>query len=366
MAYHDYEDLRGQARGRWGHILAALAPELAEALERAPRHVPCPMHGGQDGFRLFKDYEDNGGAMCNTCGSFPSGFRVLQWLKGWDFPEVLAAVAELLGGGLPEVQPSNRKGNGDKPGNQKDDGKIRQRLRRTWRDAVDLQDERAKPARLYLARRGISAAVYNTLRCKCHPNLVYWENGQGEVGRFPALLFLMSDPHGQAVTLHRTYLTPEGFKAPVENPKKTMPYPSDRQLTGAAVRLGEPVDRTLGIAEGIETSLAVREATGQVCWAATSATLLEKVLLPVGVRQVVVWADNDMEKNGRKPGQVAALRLAERLIKEGRKVKVQIPPGRPPEKKSWDWNDVLLHQGLAGFPKVGWFARAKERVSGAM
>jgi phage/plasmid primase-like uncharacterized protein len=362
MAYHDYEEIRAQARGRWGHILAALAPELAEALERAPRHVPCPVHGGRDGFRLYKDYEDNGGAICNTCGSFPSGFRVLQWLKGWDFPEVLAALAELMGGGLPEVRPSIRPGNGDKSGNRQDDGKIRRSLRRTWMEAVDLHNELAKPGRFYLARRGISAAVYNTLRCKCHPNLVYWEKDQGEAGRYPALLFLLSDPHGQVVTLHRTYLTSEGFKAPVENPKKTMPYPSDRQLTGAAVRLGEPIDRTLGIAEGIETALAVREATGQVCWAATSAALLEKVLLPVGVRRVVVWADNDLKKAGQK----AALRLAERLVKEGRKVKVQIPPGLPPENKSWDWNDVLLHQGLAGFPKTGWFGRVKERLSGAM
>jgi putative DNA primase/helicase len=362
MAYRDYEDIRAQARGRWGHILAALAPELTEALEKAPRHVPCPVHGGHDGLRLFKDYEENGGAMCNTCGSFPSGFRVLQWLKGWDFPEVLAAVSELLGGGLPEVRPNIRNGTGNKPGHGQDDGKIRQRLQRTWRDAVPLQDERGKPARLYLVRRGISAAVYNTLPCKCHPNLVYWENGKREVGRYPALLFLMSDPHGQAVTLHRTYLTPEGFKAPVENPKKTMPYPSNRELTGAVVRLGEPLDRTLGIAEGIETSLSVREATGQVCWAATSAALLEKVLLPVGVRQVVIWADNDLKKAGQK----AALRLAERLIKEGRKVKVQIPPGLPPDMKSWDWNDVLLTQGLAGFPKVGWFGRMKEAVSGAI
>jgi putative DNA primase/helicase len=363
MAYRNYEDIRAQARGRWGHILMALAPaELQGALELAPRHVPCPLHGGQDGFRLFKDYEDNGGGMCNTCGSYPSGFRLLQWLKGWDFPEVLAAVSEVLGGGLPEVRPSAVNGTGKGTKDAKDDPKIRRQLRETWREAVPLQDELAKPARLYLARRGITAAILNTLRCRCHPKLGYWEQGRGKVGSYPALIFPICDPHGQPVTLHRTYLTPEGFKAPVENPKKTMSYPSDRILTGAAVRLGEPEDRTLGVAEGIETALAVREATGQVCWAATSAALLEKVLLPVGVRQVVIWADNDQKKAGQK----AALRLAERLVREGRKVKVQIPPGCPPDKKSLDWNDVLLHQGLSGFPKVGWFARGQERASGAM
>jgi hypothetical protein len=60
-------------------------------------------------------------------------------------------------------------------------------------------------------------------------------------------------------------LTLEGFKAPVENPKKTMTYPSFRKLTGALARLGEPANGTIGLAEGIETAMAVREATGQVC-----------------------------------------------------------------------------------------------------
>jgi len=100
MPYYNYEALREQARGYWPHIHLSLAPQLEEALGKAPRHVSCPVHGGRDGFRLFKDHTENGGAMCNTCGSFPSGFRVLQWLQGWDFPQTLGAVAEVLGGSL--------------------------------------------------------------------------------------------------------------------------------------------------------------------------------------------------------------------------------------------------------------------------
>jgi hypothetical protein len=157
---------------------------------------------------------------------------------------------------------------------------------------------------------------------------------------------MLCDHEGNAITIHRTYLTLEGFKAPVDNPKKTMSYPSFRKLTGALARLGDPENGTIGLAEGIETALAVREATGQVCWAATSAALMEAAVLPQSIRRVVVWADNDQLKAGQK----AALKLAIRLKEEGRKVKVHIPE-RPLEKKSWDWNDVLVHQGLGGFPK---------------
>lgn len=356
MAYYDYEAIRAQARGRWDYLLATLAPEMEEALERAPRHVPCPVHGGIDGFRLHKDYEDNGGGVCNTCGSFPSGFRLLQWLKGWDFPQTLEAVVELINGGIPEVWPVRRV-NGNGNGKAHDDEKIRQRLRRTWEEAVALQDSWAKPARLYLERRGISPTTFYMIGCKCHPHLAYWEQGKGEVGKFPTLLSPLWDPQGLAVTLHRTYLTPDGFKAPVENPKKIMPYPSDRKLAGALVRLGQP-NGTLGLAEGIETALAVQEATGMVCWAATSAVLLEAAVLPHFLRRVVVWADNDRNS----AGQMAALRLAARLVKEGRKIKVEIPPDRPAEMKSWDWNDVLANQGPGGFPGVGRLSRMKKAL----
>ncbi|MBM4289702.1 MAG: hypothetical protein FJ135_16440 [Deltaproteobacteria bacterium] len=73
------------------------------------------------------------------------------------------------------------------------------------------------------------------------------------------------------------------------------------------------------------------------CWATTSACLLEKVKLPPVARRVTVWADNDESKTGLK----AAARLAERLVKEGRRVRIKIPQ-RPAGKKSWDWADVLL------------------------
>ncbi|MBW2135795.1 MAG: hypothetical protein JRG72_11325 [Deltaproteobacteria bacterium] len=82
MAYHDYDTIREQARGRWSRILLTLAPELETAVQKAPRHVPCPVHGGKDGFRLFGDWEETGGGICNTCGNFPSGFREMTTGSG--------------------------------------------------------------------------------------------------------------------------------------------------------------------------------------------------------------------------------------------------------------------------------------------
>ena len=90
--------VRAAARGRWLMLLLALAPELDEALAKPGRHVSCPVHGGRDGFRLFKDVDTSGGGICNTCGASPDGFSLLQWLKGWNFPQALVAVGAALGG----------------------------------------------------------------------------------------------------------------------------------------------------------------------------------------------------------------------------------------------------------------------------
>ncbi|CAI8817436.1 primase-helicase zinc-binding domain-containing protein [Methylocaldum szegediense] len=75
-------DVRNAARGAWVAILGDLAPELEAALARPGRHVPCPVHGGRDGFRLYPDAEKTGGGICNTCGAYPDGFSLLMWLKG--------------------------------------------------------------------------------------------------------------------------------------------------------------------------------------------------------------------------------------------------------------------------------------------
>ena len=47
------------AKGHWREIFGALAPQLNEAVDRAPNHVSCPVHGGTDGFRLFPQSDQN-------------------------------------------------------------------------------------------------------------------------------------------------------------------------------------------------------------------------------------------------------------------------------------------------------------------
>jgi len=156
------------------------------------------------------------------------------------------------------------------------------------------------------------------------------------------------------VTIHRTYLTQDGKKAPVDSPKKLMSYPKDRKIIGGAIRLVDP-GPVLAIAEGLETALAVLEGTGLPVWCAVNALLLENFVPPPGVERVVVFADKDRptDQHPSGHGQEAAKRLVQRLWEMGIKASAIVPAGSiPPGQKSLDWLDILNRDGKAGFPTL--------------
>ena len=199
-------------------------------------------------------------------------------------------------------------------------------LNRVWQQSLAPTDPRAGPLRAYLSRRGLSGARLDGEVVRFHPALGYWQhNGHDEaelIGRFPAMVALVTGADGMPVTVHRTYLTADGRKAPVAEPKKLMGYPGHR-LVGGAIRLSAP-GPVLGVAEGIETALAVHLRTGMPVWSAVSAGLLARLEPPAGTSLVVVWADRD--RSGA--GEAAALALRERLLGEGSRWRCTYRRGR--------------------------------------
>jgi len=337
--------VREAVRGRWVPVLQALAPELDAALVKPGRHVSCPVHGGRDGFRLFKDVETSGGGICNTCGAFPDGFSLLQWLKGWRFPQALEAVDAVLGGvALPNpalpVKAAPRK-----PAS--DDAQIHRRLDETWAQSKQWQDALSQPLRDYLAHRGLGLGVLQGVEAiRFHPGLRHHDEDGHYGGTFPVMLAQVSDAQGKPVTLHRTYLTQAGRKAPVENPKRMMPVPSDQPVLGGAIRMGT-AGPVIDLAEGIETALAVRQATGLAVWSAVSATLLAGFEPPPRTENVRIWCDLDR----KGVGEEAAHKLAERLAERGISTDLLIPPeAMLRDGKGVDWLDVLNECGPAAFP----------------
>jgi putative DNA primase/helicase len=171
----------------------------------------------------------------------------------------------------------------------------------------------------YLLSRGIEIVPPSI---RHHPNLRH--SGTGLY--LPAMVACVQAVDGQFVALHRTFLSPAGKgKAAVSEPKMML-----GPCSGGAVRLA-PIQAELLLGEGVETTLAVMQATGLPGWACLSTSGLQSVHFPEAVKGVVILEDND------DPGRRAAATLADRLTREGRKVRI----ARPPEGLK-DFNDVLL------------------------
>ena len=155
---------------------------------------------------------------------------------------------------------------------------------------------------------------------------------QPAVSYHPAMLAMVTDATGKPATIHKTYITADGRKAPVEKPRM---FCAANVPPGGAVRLTPPAP-ILGIAEGIETAFAAMKMFGIPTWSALNAGGVEKFDPPADIQRLIIFGDND--ENGR--GQRAAYTLAARL--SGR-VEVEI---RMPEQSGTDWNDALLERGL--------------------
>lgn len=359
-----WSEVREMARGRWGSILPGLASALGPACDhQGKRHVPCPVHGGKDGYRVFKDFAETGRSICNTCGNFHDGFATLQWVNGWTARESLEEVYEFLTDKkLPAFSPSMATSTERAPIRRAlvpvavskphaDNEQLKKSLNKTWQSTLSLADPKAEPARLYLARRGLSIPQLSAVRF--HPNLAY-HNGEEVTGFHPALIAMVQAPDGTPVTLHRTYLDASGNKAAVESVKKMMSYPDDRQVLGSSIRLAK-VDTILGVAEGLETALAAMEATGIPVWPTVNARMLEYFTPPPSVQTLIVFADKDRpsKQHPRGHGQEASLRLVKRMWELGIKASAITPKGEIPEgDKSIDWLDVFVREGVSGFPSL--------------
>lgn len=182
--------VRDCARGQWICILGRLAPFLEAALARAGRHVPCPVHGGRDGFRVFRDVNETGGGICNTCGAFGDGFSLLMWANSWSFRAALEAVACDLrldpGGSWTKPKPKERRLASATHAHTRDPVSAEQALRRLWEQTIELEAQDAEPLRRYLLRRGIEALPDPGV-VRFHPALGYFED-RVRKGTFPAMV----------------------------------------------------------------------------------------------------------------------------------------------------------------------------------
>jgi hypothetical protein len=148
----------------------------------------------------------------------------------------------------------------------------------------------------------------------------------------PAMLALMTHPlTGRPSGTHVTYLHPSGTgKADGDRPKIMLGRAGViRLVPDAEVTMG------LGLAEGIETALAVMQRSGwQPVWAASSAGAIGRFPVLPGIEALTIFADAD------GPGMEAARACCRAWAEAGRDARLVAPP-------AGDWDDALPHRRAA-------------------
>jgi len=185
------------------------------------------------------------------------------------------------------------------------------------------QPAEVTPVETYLRSRRIECFATPALRF--HAGLKHLSGGL-----WPAMVALVTHGEtGSPIAIHRTFLARDGQgKAPVDPPKMML-----GPCRGGVVRLAEP-GGVLMVGEGIETCLAVMQATGNPAWAALSTSGLRSLDLPRDARDVIVLADGD------QAGESAAQECAKRWQREGRRARIARPP------RGMDFNDLLKARNL--------------------
>ena len=224
----------------------------------------------------------------------------------------------------------------------------RGRYQRMMQEALPI--DACDPVACYLHARGLRLPTFPfVLR---HAPALSYRHADDSRTHHPAMLAAVQGPDGRLVSIHRTYLTAEGAKANVPEPKKLMPAIAEGATTGAAIRLHPVQDDRLIVAEGIETALALHMLTGRPAWACVSAPGLASVILPPQAREIIIGTDLDRSAAGEE----AARTLRERLRAEGRSVNIIMPSKAHLERlaacngsvpKTCDWADVLMMGGAA-------------------
>jgi putative DNA primase/helicase len=303
-------ELADRCKDRWPNILMQLGLLSGAALKGIDS--PCPVCGGRDRFR-FSD-RGYGRWFCRGCGYGGDGVRLIMAIKGVDFLEA-ARLVESVVGKAPQCTAHSSGA-----------GKTKDALK-SWRNASPFT--RGSAADFYLRSRAIELTGNEALSLRSHPSLWHWPSQVS----WSAMVALVRLADGTEITVHQTFLTPDGRKAPLGD--KVRLFPAGVAPEGGGVWFGEAdTAREFIVAEGLESLLsALRIFGASAGCAALSAGGIRRLILPPQARRVRVFADHDPLGQGLG----AAREAWQRWRTEGRDVAVSLA-----EQVGWDANDVLI------------------------
>jgi putative DNA primase/helicase len=318
----------------------------------------CPVCGGHDRF-TYDNKRGRGDWVCRKCNNghekAGDGFELICKSANITFRELMV---ELEGGTLAEArQHAHRIPNAPSPSTARkaDPAWAQKRLDSMWERAVTVGTDGLVPTYLRCRVPGLNVAPSPALRL----GMLEYRHEKKVLGQWPGILARFTLPDGRLGTLHRTFLERgKPSKATiVSNDGEILPAKLNdvtaHKLNGGAVRLMDPVDGEIGVAEGLETAYAAHMQFGVPVWYCLNRILLADFVVPegLGIRVVHVFADFDAvdPRTKKSPGMDAALILSKRLRTDGFTVIVHRP-----KKRETDFADEwLASQASAEMPMVG-------------
>lgn len=284
---------------------------------------PCPVCGGNDRF-TYDNRRGRGDWICRQCskGKAMAGdglqlitrvsriglYRLMRELDGGAAPRSVCRAVEV-------VAPT--------PKRKASPEFVAQRLNSRWNAAKRLSAD--DPAMCYLGARvpGLDALPSPALRL----GMLEYRHEKKVIGSWPGILARFELPDGRLGTLHRTFLERRSpAKACIVTAAGEVLDPKLNDMTlnplaGGAVRLMEPVNGEIGVAEGLETAYAARMLSGVPMWYCLNVGLLRQFVVPdgLGIRVVHIFVDfDDVDpKTGQSVGVAGGIELARRLRAEG-------------------------------------------------
>ncbi|MFL9894023.1 MULTISPECIES: DUF7146 domain-containing protein [Paraburkholderia] len=291
----------------------------------------CPVCGGDDRF-TYDNKRGRGDWVCRKCdnGRAMAGDG-LQLITRLNSIGLYRLMRQLDGGPAPRALNRALVAKAPSPKRKPDATFIANRLSSMWDSAKPVSS--GDLAMRYLGARvpGLRMASSPALRL----GMLEYRHEKKRIGSWPGILARFELPDGRLGTLHRTFLersTPAKARIVsadgeiLDNKLNDMTL---NPLRGGAVRMMEPVDGEIGVAEGLETACAAYMESGVPMWYCLNIGLLRQFVVPdgLGIRVVHVFVDfDDIDpKTGKSTGVAGGLELAKRLKAEGFTVFVHRP-----------------------------------------
>lgn len=307
----------------------------------------CPFHG--ESRPSFHCEDRKGRYHCFGCGAAGNHFKFFMELDGVSFPRAVEMVASLAGVNLPgrDETEAERQARQKRAADRKrrdelkaaDEAKAKSEKLETvkgiWHSAVPIVGTLAE---VYLNGRSIERDDIGDVPW---PPSIRFHAGLMHAGtKHPALIGGVQAVDRKLVAIWRIFLDANGRAITDADGKKVKLGLGS--ASGGAVRLG-PVTKTLRVAEGLETALAVQRLTSRDAstWALLSTSGMIGFEIPAGVERLEIYADGDRHRMHKitgalmpPPGIEAAKQLKEKANAKG--VEAVIYPSPEPD----DWLDV--------------------------